>query len=415
MMSGSKLWSMAWKNLWRNRRRTLITLSSIAFGTMLAVLFTGLGDATYSDMIDMAARMGGGHVAVQHPTYLELPSLKKSITEVGQKKKLALQQKNVDRAVPRITGQIMLSTASNSVGAYFIGVDPKEENKDTLSILEAIKEGSMLQSSKSKGIVLGKKLAENLGLRLGKKVVYTTTDKNGEIVTGLARLSGVVSTGAPGVDRGLAILPIDVLRKTLGYGEDEATRLAVFINDQRKSAEVATALQASLGDDVVALPWNEVQPDLAGFISMKVAGAIFFEIIIMVLVAAGIFNTLFVSVMERIRELGIMMAIGFSPLKLFGLIMWESLWLGLVGLVSALLVTAWPYHYLNTKGLDMSAMMQEGVEVAGVGISPIMYVSIYPENLLTIALAVLLATVLSGVYPAWRAGRVVPVESIKLV
>lgn len=414
-MSGSKLWSMAWKNLWRNRRRTLITLSSIAFGTMLAVLFTGLGDATYSDMIDMAARMGGGHVAVQHPGYLELPSLKKSITAVQQKRKLALQQKNVERVVARITGQIMLSTASNSVGAYFIGVDPKEESKDTLSVLDAIKEGAMLQSSESKGIVLGKTLAENLGLRLGKKVVYTTTDKNGEIVTGLARLSGVVSTGAPGVDRGLAILPIDVLRKTLVYGEDEATRLAVFINDQRKSAEVAAALQASLGDDAVALPWNKVQPDLAGFISMKVAGAIFFEIIIMVLVAAGIFNTLFVSVMERIRELGIMMAIGFSPFKLFGLIMWESLWLGLVGLLSALLVTAWPYHYLNTKGLDMSAMMQEGVEVAGVGMSPILHVSIYSENLLTIALAVLLATVLSGVYPAWRAGRVVPVESIKLV
>ena len=149
---------------------------------------------------------------------------------------------------------------------------------------------------------------------------------------------------------------------------------------------------------------------------MKVSGVEFFEIIIMILVAAGIFNTLFVSVMERLREFGIMTAIGFTPGRLFGLVMWESLWVGLCGLLCAGLVTALPYYYLSTTGIDLSAMIGDGnSEVAGVAMEPVLRVGIFPENAAIIAGAVLLATLISGLVPAWKAGRVVPVESIKLV
>jgi ABC-type lipoprotein release transport system permease subunit len=181
---------------------------------------------------------------------------------------------------------------------------------------------------------------------------------------------------------------------------------------------VAERLQSRLPPaDVAAVTWDQNLPELASFIAMKVGSTVFFELIIAILVAAGIFNTLFVSVMERLREFGIMMAIGFSPRRLFSLVMWESLWIGLVGLLAAGVVTALPYYLANTKGLDMSAMVGKGGagEVAGVTFDPILYVEIYPESLGLITVAVLLATLLSGLYPAWRAGRVAPVESIKLV
>jgi ABC-type lipoprotein release transport system permease subunit len=149
---------------------------------------------------------------------------------------------------------------------------------------------------------------------------------------------------------------------------------------------------------------------------MKVSSTVFMEMVIMVLIAAGIFNTLFVSVMERMREFGIMMAIGFSPGRLFRLIVWESLLLGVVGLAVAAAVTALPYYLMSTKGLDMSESLgKNGSEIAGVAFEPILYVNIFPENAVAIALAILMATVLSGIYPAWRAGRVVPVESIRIV
>ena len=414
-MNQIKLPSMAWLNLWRNRRRTLLTLSSIAFGVMLAILFTGIGDSNWREMIDLAARLGGGHVSMEHREFRDLPILKHTISDDGRLRELALADPDVERVVSRIAGQIMLSTAGQSYGAGFIAFDPAEEDATTLSLIEAIDEGKVFETSRDGGIILGRQLAENLNVRLGGKVIYTLTDKNGEIIYGVTRLSGIATTGAPTVDAGLCLLPIDSLRDALGMGRGEATQIAMFLSDQRDADAVASRL-AMPSPDLIALPWHRSQPELAGFIAMKVAGAQLMELIIMVLVAAGIFNTIFVSVMERTREFGIMLAIGFSPGMIFGLVMLESLWLGIVGLVAAVFVTAGPYYYLWNTGVDISAQLDiSGSEVAGVALSSIMRVDIYPENALAIAAAALIATLLSGLYPAWQAGRIEPVESIRLV
>jgi ABC-type lipoprotein release transport system permease subunit len=416
-MAGPSLGVMAWRNLWRRRRRTLITISSIAFGSFLAVIFTAFQDRNFADMIDLAARMTGGHVTLQHPEYQDTPTLSRSVRDTGRLTSLALEDEEVERVVTRIMGFTLLSTASANYGAGFSAFDPATEDKETLSIIEGMEEGAVFESSRDRGIILGQRLARNLGTEMGRKVVYTMTDKHGEIVSGLARVSGIVRTGAPSLDAGLCLLPIDSLREVLGYAPDEALQVAAFIDDQRKSGEVAKRLKGLVDPQkVTAMTWDQIQPDLAGFIAMKVGGAIFMEVLIAIIISAGIFNTLFVSVMERVREFGIMIAIGFSPGSLFRLVMLESLWLGLVGLVVGAALTVGPYLYLTKTGLDMSAMIGgEGAEVAGVAVSPIMRVGIFPEHAVLIAVAVFIATMLSGLYPAWRAGRVVPVETIKLV
>ena len=412
-----KLISIAWRNMWRNRRRTLITLTGIVFGTMLAIIFTGMGDHSWTKMINIAARMGGGHVTLQHPEYLQTPSLRRTITGVADKSARALADPNVERVVSRITGNTLLAAGGDSSGAFFIAFDPKKEDVTTLAIMDTVARGKMLDSSKGRGIVLGQKLAENLGLKLGRKVVYTLTDKRGEIVSGLARVSGIIKTGALSVDAGLCMLPIDTVREALGYGPDEVTLVALFVDDHRRSHDVAARMQQAVGAAAAAVPWDESNADLASFIAMKTGGTVFMELFIGLLVAAGIFNTLFVSVMERRREFGIMMAIGYSPRQLFSLVMIESAWVALCGLVLAAVVTAWPYYYFNTTGIDMTKMVGEGggAEIAGVAMQPIMKVAIFPENLFFIVLAVFAATMAAGLYPAWRAGRVSPVDSIKLV
>lgn len=415
--SRPRLVTMAWRNIWRNRRRTLITVFGIVFGVFMAVLFTGIGDATYSQMIDHAARLGGGHVVVQHREYQDLPTVEHTVTDAPAVEAAAARLPGVVATTTRITGAAMLATASNSQGTFFIAFDPARETHETFGLLDAEWEGEPLRAAdQPRAVVLGKVLADNLGAKLGSKVVYTMTDRQGEIVSGLARVVGLVKTGAPSVDAGLCLLPIDVVRQQLGYAEDEATMVAVFLRDHRDAVAVAAALDEQAPEPAVALTWADAQPDLAAFIAAKQGGARFFEVIIMVLLAAGIFNTLFVSVMERLRELGIMAAIGFSPRQLFGLVMWESTWLALVGLLGSVLVIAGPYWYLATKGIDYSAMLGSGgAEVAGVAMAPILYVRIYPESALAIAGVVLLATLVSGLYPAWRAGRVDPAETVRLV
>jgi len=412
-MKGPSLPRLAWRNIWRNRRRTMITLVSIAFGTLLATLITGLGDSSYGQMIDHAAGLGGGHVVVQHAEFAELPTVKKSVHSQDIAT-AAMTLPGVTKVVPRITTATMLSTSANSTGAMVMGIDPAAEDAQTLGIAEAIAEGSMFETKGDKGIILGSTLADNLSVKLGKKVVYTLTDKSGEISTGLARVSGIVRTGSPTVDGGVAILPLDPLRKTLGYDSDELSQLAIFVDEHRKSTSVADKLRPQVGE-AVALPWYEAQPDLAGFIAMKTGSTLIMEVIITVLIAAGIFNTLFVSVMERMREFGIMAAIGFSGRQLFGLIMWESLWIALCGLATGIVFVAWPYYHLHTTGLDYRALAGGNVEVAGVAMDPILYVSIYPPHALMIAAAIVLATLAAGLYPAWKAGRIEPVETIRIV
>ena len=411
---------IAWRNLWRNRRRTLLTLASIIFGVFLAIMFTAMQDRNWYEMIDLAARLGGGHVTIQHTEYQETPNLKKSIKDSSELIAAALTQPQTRKVTERVSGAVMMSTAAESFGAAIIAFDPTQEDVTTFSLLdpEALVEGKMFTSSNERGIILGQKLAENLDTYIGGRVVYTITDKDGELVSGMERLSGVIRTGAPQMDASLSLLTLGRLRDIVGYENDEATHIAVFIEDQRESGEVAANIGNSINaEDVTVLPWYTTQSDLAAFVAIKVGGTRFISAFIALLVAAGIFNTLFVSVMERMREFGILMALGFTPLGLFGLVMMESLWLAIVGLIGAALVTLGPYLYLASVGLDMSQLLadQGTMDVAGVAMSTTMKVGIFPESVIMIAVAALIATLLAGLYPAWRASTVEPVEAIKLV
>ena len=414
-MKRTSLWTMAWRNLGRNRRRTLLTLASIAFGVFLAIMSMAAQDRNWQDMIDLGARMGGGHVTVQHPEYLDTPSLSRAVTGTDVLVETASQDPEVTRVVERITGQLMVSTARESYGAAFIAFDPEAEDATTLSYLEAISEGRMFAADDATGIVLAAQLAQNLGAEIGDRVVYTATDRDGEIVAGLGRVRGILRTGAPSIDVGMVLLPIEAARSVLGFAPDEATQVALFIADHRRSEAVADRLQERIGTEAAAIPWFEGRPDLYAFIAMKVGGGVIMIGIIALMVAAGIFNTVFVSVMERLREFGIMMAVGFSPARLFRLVVYESVWLGVVGLALAAVLTVGPYLYLNRVGIDMGQMLGSSpTEISGVAMATQFRFGIYPENLLRIGILAFVAVVLAGIYPAWRAGRVEPVESIRL-
>ena len=415
-MKDSSLATMAWRNLWRNSRRTYITLSAIVFGVFLAVIMMAMQDRNWADMIRLAARLGAGHVTIQHPEYLDTPALTRTVQGTDRLKRLAADDPHVIRVVERITGFAMLATARENVGAGFIAVSPEQEDDETLSLLEAIVEGEFFGSSTDGGIILGEKLASNLDVELGSKLVYTLTDKEGEIVSALARVSGIVRTGSPSVDAGICLLPIDTVREVVGFAPDEAIQVAAFVDDQRASDAVVADLAAAAPEHVAVLAWHDLQPDLAVFIAMKVGGSKVMMLVLAALVAAGIFNTLFVSVMERLREFGIMLAVGFSPGLLFRLIMLESAWLAVIGLAAAAAVTVGPYLYLASTGIDMSGMIPaDQMEVAGVGMSTTLRVGIYGESVTLIGVSALVAILLSGVYPAWRAGQADPVETIRLV
>ncbi len=418
-MSALKILKMAWRNLWRQKRRTILTLISITFGTFFAVMMTGMQDYTWVDFIDTTARMGSGHIALQHPEYLDKPTLTRTVTETDEKRANVETDPEVETAVERTTGQAMLATASDSFGAFFIAYDPTQESEDTLEWTDGLIEGELFTRPDDDGIILGKVLAENLEAELGDKVVFTLTDKGGEIVSGMERLSGIVTTGAESTDAAIVLLPIDTVRDVVGYDPDESTQVAIFLDNGRRTLTARERIQELVSGNVAVLTWDELQPEIKTFIAMKKGGGLVMSIVIAILVAAGIFNTIFMSVMERIREFGIMVAVGYSPGQIFGLVMAESGIFAALGLILSVALTAPLYLYLNKNGLDMTATYQQmgmtSMDISGVGFDPVMPFGVFPEHMLAIALSIVLATMLAGLYPAWKAGRVEPVESINLV
>lgn len=409
-----KVNKIAWLNLWRRKRRTFITGFSIGFGVMLAVTFTGAGDYAYTNMINVGASMGLGHITIEPMGYNQTPSLDKRLRETEKIRDRVLTIPGVHNAIVRIMGQAMFASASKSIGGMFIAIDPTQESAEYNLLIRAIKEGSLFPDSEARGVVIGNKMAEKLKLRLGKKLVYTTTDAYGEIVSQIARVTGIFRTGVDELDGSMVLLPINNVRKTLHYGAEDATLIAVLINDQRYTESMRNRISDAVGNPQrEVLGWKQTQADLAGIITLDRSSNYISQFLIGLLIAAGILNTLLMSVLERTREFGVMMAVGTSPGTLFKLVIVESLWLAIIGLIIGIIITTPWYLYMYYTGIDFSGAMGGNYSAGGVLVDPVLKLRLFKESIIAILAGVFSLTLLSGLYPAWRAGRIPPVESLK--
>ncbi|MGB1700568.1 MAG: ABC transporter permease, partial [Nannocystaceae bacterium] len=251
---------LAWRNLWRNRRRTLLNLFGISFGVLFAVVVTGLSDATYGDMIDYAAKMGVGHVSVEHEEYREAPSFEHVPRIDAAKIDTLRQDPRVTRITRRISGGTLAASPSGNQGASLMAIDPLAEGDETLLFLHDLKEGALFDTSEATTAAVGATLAENLGVRIGNKIVVTMTDKTGSVVSGMFRVGGLISTGAPSIDGGLVVTPLATTQALLGYDADEVTTVAIYLEDHRDAEAVARDLRVHLPAAAVALDWKRAQP-----------------------------------------------------------------------------------------------------------------------------------------------------------
>ncbi len=407
------LLTMASRNLWRAKRRTLITLFTVAFGVWLSVTFTGMGDYSYTNMLDTGARMGFGHVTVQQAGYQDAPGLDRPLQGATQIAATLTARPDITRAIARVAGQAMFASAQKSVGGMFFALDPDAERTEDNTFLKAMTEGQLFESNTGRGVVVGSVMAEKLGLRLGKRMVYTMVDRHGELVSEVAKVSGIFSTGVEDVDGSVALLPLGRIQKVVGYGPQDATYVAAFVQDHRDADAVATQVGTRPEhSEHEVLTFRKTQPELAGLVEIDRSMNYFFQILVGLLIGAGVLNTILMSVLERRREFGVMMAIGARPAEIFGLVVVESFFVGLLGLVvGAVLTTPW-FIYMRDVGLDFSKYA-EGNSAGGVLIDPVMHIVLYPSSAITIATGVLLVTVGAGLYPAWQAGRERPVETLK--
>ncbi|MEE8395416.1 MAG: FtsX-like permease family protein [bacterium] len=417
-MGFRRLVFLAWRNLWRSWRRTLITSSTIAIGFALAVVSIGLGDGGHNQMIRNAIRMGNGHLTIQPKGYLTAPANHLYLADGDSLRPPdGLQAAGVTIA-PRIFLQVLASTARNSLGAAVQGIDVEADPYRAL-LGEAITDGRWLEPGDRRGILIGHKMAKKLKARIGSKVVLMAGGGQGDVESQLGRVRGIFDAGNDAVDGFMIFSGLQLARNLLPPngvdGRDAAvTRYAVFLPDAKRLDYWKSALQAAtLPQNAVVLDWREMMPDLVKFIFLDDFGNYIWLAIILIVVLFGILNTILMSVLERTREFGMVRALGMRPGELLLLVIVETVLLAVVALAAGWALGGAGHYYLATVGLDLTQMMEpDAMSVGGVMLDPIMKSELSWGRVAALTGVVFSATLFSGIYPAIKASRVPPVAAI---
>jgi ABC-type lipoprotein release transport system permease subunit len=404
---------LAWKNLWRRKRRTLITMSSIAFGVWFAGTFLGVRNHSHTSLIEGSVRLGLGHVAVEASGHHVAPGFEKKLFDASSIVAAARETSGVSAAIPRIIGPAMFATAAGSSPGVVLGVDPAQESGALNVYVGAIDRGRLFDARDGRGAVIGDVMAERLNIELGNKLIYTVVGADGEMISETARVEGIFHTGVADADGATVLLPIDTLRGTLKYREDEVTVVSIYLDDHEDAPAIAAALRAHKWGGAELFTWRETQPGVAGYIALARHRTDVFLSLIVLVIATGVLNTMLMSVIERKRELGVMLAVGASPRRLFGLIVCEATFLSLLGFaVGIVLFIPWMI-YMRDVGIDLTRIIGADMEISGVLYDPVLRIALRSRDAIAVFAALFMLALATALYPARRAARLPPIESMK--
>jgi ABC-type lipoprotein release transport system permease subunit len=414
----SVLFMLAWRNIWRHRRRTVITLSSIGIGFGLAVLFIGIGDGSHNSMIRNAIKLGEGHLTVQPRDYLAAPANHKYLA-AGRSLHSQLGALDIAGTIePRISLQVLASTANNSVGAALEGMSTRDDPRVGM-LRPQLVAGNWIEPDDHRGILIGDGMASKLKAKVGSKVVLMAGREGGDSQAHLGRVRGIFDSRVDELDDYLVLSDIQFARHFLeGEGADPArepvTRFAIFLDDPDTMAQWKARIEPVLDDSgAVILNWQEMMPQLVQFIILDDAGNYVFLTLILIMVVFGILNTVLMSVLERTREFGLLRALGLSRHHLLLLVFCESLLLSFLAVAIGWLVGGGTHLWFSHHGIDFSAMMSGGTQMMGTFMDPIVYTELSRERVIQLTVIVFITTLGSGIYPAIKAARVTPVEALR--
>jgi ABC-type lipoprotein release transport system permease subunit len=409
------MFRLALRNLLRNKRRTIITGMAISGGLMLLMTGNNLNHGTYLTLLKQGISTVAGHVVVQGEGWQADPDPIDHRVDDAQTAVDRLQSAFPDATVlQRTFVGGLLNSPNNSVGIAVTGLQAGKEERVS-DWHQKVVEGKWLEEGDTRGIVLGVELARSLQVGIGKKVVLMGQGKE-EVSSRLFRVRGLFRSGAAQADGFMAFTSVEALQDFLGE-PGAASQVSLHLPDPLTSDEALERSKELFADTkgLEVLGWKEALAELYQFTVLDRATNNKMMFFIGLLVALGILNTVLMSVMERMREFGVMLALGLPPGKLRQLIMLEGLILGVVASLIGAAAASGITNYLVESGIDYSEMMGESMELAGVAISTHIYAGWDPKSMMIYSVIAVLISVLATVYPAWKAGKLQPVESMKHV
>ncbi|HSB21294.1 MAG TPA: FtsX-like permease family protein [Anaeromyxobacteraceae bacterium] len=406
------LLSLSWRSLWRHRRRTLLTASSIGLSLALTVFFVALSDGFYGNLVQGVVRLEAGNLSVERPDYHDAPEAGLVVDGVP-----ALRARLA--AIPGVVGTKALvladgvaSGSSGGAAVRIVGVEPAVERAIS-PIARKLVAGAYLGAAGGRDVIVGAALARRLSLKVGARLVLTTGAASGDLAEQLFRVGGIFRTGSEELDGHLVQVPIDAARALLGLRPEQATRVGVLLADGHPEAAARAAVAAVAGAGLAVRTWQEVLPDLAAFIRVDTASNYGLDTMLLLLAGFTIFNTLLMSVLERRREFGVMMALGTTPRRVQAQVLVESALLAILACALGLLVGGGAAVLGGWLGIDVRSFASSGLDVGGFAIDPILRPHLSAALALGLTTTVLVAVVLMALVPIRSIPRIQPTEAMR--
>lgn len=388
---------MAWRNIWRNRRRSLITMASIFFAVWLSTFMRSVQLGMYGDMMRQSIESFTGYLQVQQADYLDEPNLDNSLEQTNQLQTTIEQHELISAAVPRIESFALASSGVQTKGVILLGIDPLAEEKINPTQQKIIAGRQLIAGDQ--GAVLSSELAKYLKLSVGDSLVLMGSGRHGQSAAGLFPISGIVKAPSPELDKQLVYLELAQAQQFLSM-ENHLSAMLLQLKNNDKFKNLQQQLNNQLPDGLMARNWEEMNPELKQTMAGDDVGGQIMIAILYIIVFFGIVGTLQMMIAERKKEFAVLIAIGMKRTKIASMITLEMLLIGGCGALAGLLAAA-PlalsfYHHPIRLAGDMAQMYQQ------MGIDP-QITTMPPSNyFLHQALVVLLMVLLACTLPVWR-------------
>ncbi len=404
---------LAWRNLWRHWRRTWLTVGAMIFSNTLLVFSISLQFGSYDMMIDNTLQAYSGHIQLQHERYLDEPKMRYALADAGANARTLRERLALDSISPRALGFALASSAERSYGVQIIGVDAAYE--PLVSTLPGlVRQGRYLQPGAREEIVIGSALARNLKVGPGDELTFLGSGFDDSFAAGVVRVVGIFESGAIDLDRSMAQVNLayfDEVFTMQGHAHNIVLR-AAHIDDVEKLMQKVPAALPNLDASAVLRHWDELQPGLRQAIQADMASAWFMYVVLIVLVVFSVLNTQLMSVLERTREFGTMMALGFKPSRLSRLVMLETMMMAALGLILGIALGFVVTGYLSRVGFAYPGMEEMAVKF---NLPDRMYPTISLLSLTLGPAIVAIGSLLAAIYPATRLYRLRPIEAMRAV
>lgn len=403
------LLSLSWRNVWRNKLRSSVILTAVGLGMFAGVFAWAFYAGMVNERIETAISTESSNIQIHAKGYLTDPNLNNTITDCNVMVTEINEIEGVKGASKRLLTNAMALSAEQGTGVLVMGVYPEAEVLVT-NINENIIDGEYFKGIKRNPVVVGKKLAEKLKLKKRSKLVLTFQNLNGDITKAQFRVAGIFDISNSMYEEMNVFVRYKDLAAITGIAENTAHEIAIKLDENNTGINILSLITEKYPDYEVKL-WRELLPEVSLIEETMDVTMIMFIIIILVGLCLAIVNTMLMAVLERVKEIGMLMAIGMNRKKVFGMVVTETVFLTLTGTVVGIIVASLVSIYFGHAGIDLSKGAEEAY--GNMGFSTIIYPHLNWKIIIEITIMVSVASVFSAIYPAIKALKLNPANALR--